>query len=147
MFRTVACKLTQAATTRSSSLSIGSKVFHGSSRLNSTSTSYVFPPAISVRPPLSYVVSKNPDDLPNIPRSEESAAANARFFADDVNTVISETVKQYVLHFDLQLWYPFTEEEEENNVWNASSTLKKRRLKMNKHKYRKRRKRDRQRSK
>lgn len=35
----------------------------------------------------------------------------------------------------------------EVETWEASSTLKKRRLKMNKHKYRKRRKRDRRRSK
>lgn len=35
----------------------------------------------------------------------------------------------------------------ESDTWQASSTLKKRRLKMNRHKYRKRRKRDRRRSK
>lgn len=39
------------------------------------------------------------------------------------------------------------EDEGGEGTWQASSTLKKRRLKMNKHKYRKRRKRDRQRNK
>lgn len=51
------------------------------------------------------------------------------------------------VNIDLKVMTDDTTEGWDGDEWHASSTLKKRRLKMNKHKYRKRRKRDRQRNK